>query len=300
MIRRLLLSAVVLGELLVAAAAGAPEVDPAYAAEVNAARAARQQRLTASDGWLTLIGLHFLQPGANPIGSAATNAIVLPKGPPQLGTITLAADGRVTVTLNPAVGARIDGRERLSARLDESGGEPPRLTWGPLTLFVIERGGRKAVRVKDSEADARVHFAGLDYFPTDGSWRVEAEWVPFDPAREVKFQNILGQESNALVPGKAVFTRDGRTFELLPLVEGPDEPLLFVISDQTSGNETYAAARFVMAAPPTGGRIVLDFNLALNPPCAFTSFATCPLPPKENRLPIAVRAGEMKPRGAHD
>jgi uncharacterized protein (DUF1684 family) len=299
MLRRIFPASLVVGLLPATLAVADPApVAPAYAAEISAARAERQQHLTAPDGWLTLIGLHFLRPGANPVGSAPTNAIIISKAPPQLGTLTLAEDGRVTITLNPAAGARIDGRERLSARLDAPGAEPPRVTWGSLTLFVIERGGRPAVRVKDREADTRVHFRGLDYFPIDPSWRIEATWVPFEPAREVKFQNILGQESTALVPGKAVFTRDSQTFELLPLVESPDEPLLFVISDQTSGNETYAAARFVSAEPPRDGRLLLDFNLAVNPPCAFSPFATCPLPPKENRLPIAVRAGEKKYRGS--
>jgi uncharacterized protein (DUF1684 family) len=299
MLRRIFPGSLVLGLFPAAIAVAEPAtVAPAYAAEIAAARAERQQHLTAPDGWLTLIGLHFLRPGANPVGSAPTNTIVIPKAPAQLGTLTLAEDGRVTITLNPAAGARIDGRERLSGRLDEQGAEPPRVTWGSLTLFVIERGGRQAVRVKDSEAVTRVQFRGLDYFPVDPSWRIEAAWVPFEPAREVKFQNILGQESTALVPGKAVFTRDARTFELLPLVESPDEPLLFVFSDQTSGDETYAAARFVSAEPPRDGRLILDFNLAVNPPCAFSTFATCPLPPPQNRLPIPVRAGEKKYRGS--
>lgn len=281
-------------------AADAPaSPDPSYRARIEAERRERVQRLTAPEGWLTLVGLHFLRPGANPVGSAPTNSIVLPKGPPQLGTIVLQPDGRTTVTLNPAAEARIDGRERLSAPLeDPAGGEPVRITWQTLTLFVIERGGRKAVRVKDSAADARVHFPGLDYYPIDPDWRIEAEWEPFEPARRVNFQNILGQESTALVPGQAVFTREGQRFELVPLVEGPDEPLLFVISDRTSGHETYGAARFVSADPPQNGRIVLDFNQAINPPCAFTSFATCPLPPRQNQLPIAVTAGEKKYRGA--
>ncbi len=284
----------------VAANASQPPPDPAYVARIEADRATRRERLTMADGWLTLVGLDFLQPGANTIGRDPSNAIVLPKGPPQLGTITLESGGRTTITLNPAADARIDGRLVLGGSLDAYGDAPPRVTCGTLSLFVIDRGGRKAVRIKDGEAEARTHFLGLDYFPIDPSWRVNAEWVPFDRPREVKFQNILGQESPALVPGKAVFTRDGKRFELLPLVESPDEPLLFVVSDLTSGKETYAACRFVNAEPPEDGHIILDFNEAVNPPCAFTRFATCPLPPKENRLLIAIRAGEKKYRGAHD
>jgi uncharacterized protein (DUF1684 family) len=277
--------------------------DADYIAQVAAKRAERVQRLTKPDGWLTLIGLHFLQPGANSVGMAANNSIVLAKGPPHLGTVTLAADGTASITVNPAADdVLVDGRQVLSAPLreGEEGRSSTLVTWGTVSFFLIERGGRKALRVKDSASERRTHFLGIDCFPIDPSWRIEARWVPFERSREVMIKNVLGQESAALVPGKAVFTREGRTIELLPLIEGADEPLFFVISDLTSGGETYAAARFVYAEPPRDGKLVLDFNEAINPPCAFTPFATCPLPPKENRLSIAVTAGEKKYRGAHD
>ena len=286
--------------LAIAGAAMAGEPDD-YVHQIEAARAERVERLTKPDGWLTLIGLHFLQPGANSVGSAAGNTIVLAKGPAHVGTVMLGPDGKLAITLNPAAEARVNGREVLSASLEDGERAAPTVvTCGAVSFFAIERGGRKALRVKDSESERRTHFLGIDYFPIDPTWRIEADWVPFDRPREVPIKNILGQESPALVPGKAVFKRDGRTFELLPLIEGADEPLFFVISDATSGNETYAAARFLYADPPRDGKLVLDFNEAVNPPCAFTPFATCPLPPKENRLPIAVTAGEKKYRGAHD
>lgn len=284
-----------------AGAAPATEAAADYVRAVETQRRERVERLTRPDGWLTLVGLHFLKPGANPIGQAADNAIVLPKGPAQLGVVTLTPEGKVTATFNPAAEVRVNGRQVLGAALDDDEqGEPVVVTCGTLTFFVIERGGKKALRVKDSEAERRTQFLGIDYFPVDPTWRIEAEWVPFERSRQVMIRNILGQESPALVPGKAVFTREGKTFELLPLFEGGDQPLMFVISDLTSGDETYGAARFVYTEPPRGGKLVLDFNAALNPPCAFTPFATCPLPPKENRLPIAVRAGEKKYRGAHE
>lgn len=284
----------------IAPGARAAEAPTDYTQSIDQARATRVQHLTARDGWLTVVGLHFLETGRNTIGSAPTNRFVIANVPAQLGTVTLTPEGRTSVALNPAADALIDGRHRLSAQLDpEFGGEPPRITCGPVTLLVIERGGRKALRVKDQEAPARTHFRGLDYFPTDAAWRIEAEWVPFDRPRQVMFRNVLGQESPALVPGKAVFQHDGKTCELIPLVEDEDQPWLFVFADETSGNETYGAARFVSADPPVNGKIVLDFNLAVNPPCAFTAFATCPLPPKENRLPLAVRAGEKAYAAAH-
>jgi uncharacterized protein (DUF1684 family) len=275
--------------------------DRDYVAQVEQARRRREQQLVQPDGWLSLIALHFLEPGENTVGSAKDNRIVLPKGPAHLGTVMLDAGGETRLSLNPAAAARVDGREVLGASLVPEGHRgPTRVTCGSLTFYVIERGGKKALRVKDSESERRTKFAGIDYFPIDASWRIVAEWVPFDRGREVKIQNILGQEETALVPGKAVFTRDGRTFELLPLVEGGDQPLMFVISDATSGHESYEAARFVFAEPPENGKLVLDFNLARNPPCAFTPFATCPLPPGENRLSIAVTAGEKKYRGEHE
>ncbi len=284
---------------LSASAIGAPEAD--YAAQVEAARAKRVARLTAADGWLTLVGLHFLQPGANTVGRAADNQIVLASGPAHFGTAMLASDGKVTFT--PAVdsGAMINGQPAGATELKMGGeGKPTLVTSGTVSFFLIERGGRMALRVKDSAAERRTKFLGLDYFPLDPSWRIEARWVPFDPPREVPITNMIGNVSTEKVPGKAVFEREGRTFELLPIIEGPNEPLFFVISDATSGKETYLAARFLDADPPVDGKVVLDFNKAVNPPCAFTPFATCPLPPKENQLSIAVTAGEKKYRGEHD
>lgn len=277
-------------------------VDLDYAKDIEAQRAARVDALTKPDGWLTLIGLYFLEPGATRIGSAPDNQIVLAKAPPHLGTVTLSADGHAAITLNPSTGAHIDGRIVLSAELDDGhlGNPVTKVTSGTLTFYLIDRGGRKALRVKDSDAERRAHFPGLDCFPIDPSWRIEAEWVPFDQPREVPIRNILGQVEPALVPGQAVFKKDGHTYALLPLIEGVDEPLFFVFADATSGHETYEAARFLYADPPQHGKLVLDFNLAQNPPCAFTPYATCPLPPKENHLPIAVTAGEKKFRGGHD
>ena len=163
----------------------------------------------------------------------------------------------------------------------------------------MQRGDSLFLRVKDSTSERLKNFAGLDYFPIDPSWRIEAEWVKFDPPHQVNITNMIGQTSPAPVPGKAVFTREGHTFELLPIDEGGDD-LFFVITDLTAGEETYEACRFVYAAAPKDGKVILDFNRAQNPPCAFTPFATCPLPPKENRMNIRVPAGEMNYRGKHD
>jgi len=272
-----------------------------YTEEILNARQRRVERLTAPDGWLSLIGLHFLQPGANTIGTATDNGIVLAAGPKHFGTASLAPDGKVTFTPAADAAVQIDGRAAGPTELKLGvDGKPTLVTSGTVSFYLIERGGRLALRVKDSAAPRRTNFLGLDYFPLDRTWRVEARWVPFDPPREVPITNIIGNVSKERVPGKAVFEREGRTFELYPIVEGPNEPLFFVISDATSGKESYSAARFLDAEWPVDGKVVLDFNKAVNPPCAFTPFATCPLPPKENQLPIAVTAGEKKYRGEHE
>lgn len=281
------------------AAEPAPNVaaDP-YTQEIETWRAQRVQQLTRPDGWLSLIGLHFLKPGENSVGTAADNAIVLAKGPAHVGTFTLQPNGIVRVTFNPSTEAQVDGHTLVSTVLrDDTHGKSTVVTVGTVSIMVIDRDGKKALRVKDSDADLRAHFLGIDYFPIDPSWRIEAKWVPFEKPREVPIHNILGNVSPALILGKAVFARDGHTYELLPIQEDPDGLLFFVISDATSGNETYEAARFLYAAPEVDGKVILDFNKAQNPPCAFTPYATCPLPPKENQLSLAVTAGEKKYRG---
>lgn len=287
--------------IALAGAARAASAD--HEQEIQAWRNARIAKLTAPDGWLTLIGLHFLREGDNTIGRDQSNDIVVPKGPSRLGTARLGGDGRVLLSV-ASPEARVDGepRERAELRIGEGSTLPTLVTVDSLTLFIIDRGGRKALRVRDSEAERRRTFAGLEYFPIDPAWRIEAQWIAFERAQPTPFTNILGQRSIALVPGKAVFHREGRTFELQPFDDGPGTPLYFVISDATSGRETYEAARFVYIDRPVDGqtRVVVDFNRAQNPPCAFTPFATCPLPPAPNRLPFPVRAGEKNYRDVHE
>lgn len=281
--------------------------DAAYTQQVEQWRTARVARLTAPDGWLSLIGLEWLHEGTNRIGSAADNDIVLKAGPAHLGVVTLASDDATRIVLAKDVDATIDGRKLESAILVDdmhvSGdAAPTTVRFGHANFFVIDRDGRKGLRVKDSDAEARRDFVGIDYFPIDPSWRIEADWVPFDPPHDLQIGTAIGTIDTVKIPGKAVFHRDGQAFELLPYQEEPGGELFFVLADKTSGKETYGAARFLYAALPAGGidkpgKLVLDFNRAYNPPCAFTPFATCPLAPPENRLDIAVTAGEKKYRG---
>ncbi len=294
------LAALLGGVILFGATVRAEETTDDYVKSVEAWREARAARLTAPSGWLSLIGLHFLEPGENAVGAGADNDVVLAGGPTSLGTVVLEESGRVMLRVTPGAGVRVNQREVLSAELVPEGrGETTMVSAGTMSFYVIVRGEKFALRVKDTESERRRNFAGIDYYPIDPAWRITADWVPFDKPREVMIANILGQESPALVLGKVVFEREGRKIELLPLQETLGEPLFLIIADETSGRETYGAARFVYADPPVDGKVVIDFNKALNPPCAFTPFATCPLPPKENVLPIAVTAGEKDYAGEH-
>ena len=261
----------------------------------------RLASLTAPNGWLSLIGLEWLKEGANRLGNASDNDIVLKAGPAHLGVVTLAKDGSLHIVLDKHSGATVDGQSVAEARLVDDAhagdGSPSVVAFGSASFLVIERDGRKALRVKDSSAETRTHFLGLDYYPADPSWRIVADWVPFNPPHELEIGSVLGTINKEKVPGKAVFHRDGHTYELMPIQEEADS-LFFVIADRTSGKETYGAARFMYADLPKDGKVVLDFNRAYNPPCAFTPYATCPLAPPENRMDLAVTAGEKKYKGS--
>ncbi|HEY8994922.1 MAG TPA: DUF1684 domain-containing protein [Lacunisphaera sp.] len=268
-----------------------------YVQSVEAWRAGRIERLQRPDGWLTLIGRHPLAEGTWSVGSAEDSAIRLAAGPARFGTVTHAPGGKVTITLADGVDATIDGTTARTAELVYQGDKPTYVRAGTVNFYVMDRSGKLFLRVRDNAAARLKNFAGIDAWPVDPAWRVEATWVPFDPPREVRITNIIGLVEPALIPGKAVFTHEGRTHELIPIDEGPDEDLFFVLTDTTAGTETYEACRFLYAPRPKDGKIILDFNKVYNPPCAFTPFATCPLPPRENVLPFALRAGEKKYRG---
>lgn len=270
-----------------------------YTRQIESWRAQRVERLKAPGGWLSLIGLHWLKDGANSVGSARGNDIVLAKGPARLGTITL-KDGKATIALDAKAGATVDGKPAQTAELlDDSHENPTTVAFGSASFYVIDRNGKKALRVKDTEAKTRTGFKGIDSFPIDPSWRVEAKFEEFKPAHSLEIPTVLGTVDKMTVPGKVTFTRDGKNYTLLPVLETPDaKELWFIFADRTSGKETYGAARFLYADLPKDGKVMVDFNKAYNPPCAFTPYATCPLAPLENRLDLRVTAGEKKYAGA--
>ncbi len=272
--------------------------DP-YAREIAAWRARRVAQLAAPDGWLALVGLEWLRPGPNRIGTAPDNDIVLAVGPAHLGTITL-ADDRARLRVAPGIEATFDDTRRAEAELRDDaggGGQPTVVRFGTASLALIARDGRKGVRLRDSEAATRTQFRGLDYFPLDPTWRVEAAWVPAETARTLPIPTTLGASRERPVLGKAVFVRGGRRHELIAVGERADA-ISFVLADRTSGVETYGGARFLTPDHAGDGGLILDFNKATNPPCAFTPFATCPLAPPENRLDLRIVAGEKNYAGA--
>ncbi|MBP7147960.1 MAG: DUF1684 domain-containing protein [Acidobacteria bacterium] len=266
----------------------AAPLDEGYRREVERWRAEREERLRAPDGWLTLTGLAWLAPGENTFGSAPDNAVVLADGPPHAGLFVL--DGsRVVVR---------DERGDRELRPDTSG-RPDVLEVGRLRLTVIERVGKYGIRVKDPESPVRTGFRGLSWYPVDAAWRIDAEFEPYDPPREIEIATQAQTVERMRVPGRVRFRAAGREVTLTPVTEEGDEGLFFIFRDATSGRETYGAGRFLGAEAPRGGRVTLDFNKAYNPPCVFTEYATCPLPPRENWLPVAVEAGEKTYAGSH-
>jgi len=199
-------------------------------------------------------------------------------------------------------GLLVDGRlpENPQTLGSDDSEHPSKITTGTVTITIIHRSERYGLRIKDSKAPARTQFHGLRWYPPDETYRVQAKWIPYNPPHQVAIPTILGTEVKSDVPGAAEFTLDGKMLRLEPILESPDEKeLFFILRDTTSTTETYGAGRFLYTPLPDHGlaepgELVLDFNRAQNPPCAYTPYATCPLPPPQNRLPIAIPAGQQR------
>ena len=285
-----------------ASAAAAPPADRvAHEAEVLEWQKTRDSSLRREDGWLTLVGLHWLSSGVNTIGSAAASKIKLPpNAPPSVGTLTLTNGA---VTLRPAKGApvTIDGKPvtgEVALRDDSSDDGPMIVQAGPINFQIIKRGDRFGVRVKDPQSETRVHFEGLEYFPIDPKWRVIARFEPYQPPREIDITDVTGFVSKQAVPGALAFEVYGKPYRLDAIDEG-GKRLFVIFKDETSKDVTYPAGRYMyVPRPGADGTVVVDFNKSYSPPCVFTPFATCPLPPPQNRLPIRIEAGEKNWAGA--
>lgn len=274
-------------------------VDESYRNEILEWQASRATGLQRPTGWLSLTGLSWLDEGANLVGSAESADVRLPaKAPARVGILERSGE-TVRFVPDPAATATIGGSPAREIEMQpDTSGEQTIVEVGPVQFFVIRRAERVGVRVRDRESDALRSFHGLEYFPIDPRWRVEAKLVPYDPPKQIMIQNIVGTVEPSTSPGALVFTLEGKEYRLDPLMEPEDDEMFVIFADQTSGRETYPAGRYVYAdAPGPDGTTILDFNRAYNPPCAFTDFATCPLPPRQNRLPLRVEAGEKNYEG---
>jgi uncharacterized protein len=262
-------------------------VDAAWVDEVKKWQTNRAERLKKEDSWLTLAGLDWMKEGKNP-------------APKSSGMLMLHA-GKVTFT--PVADVTIDGKPvtgsvQLLADADEKG--PTIVQFGTIRFNIIKRGDRYGVRVKDSQAPKRLNFAGLDYYPVDPKWRVEAKFEAYHPPKSIAITDVTGMTSSNVAPGALVFEVDGKEYRIDPILEEGSDEFFIIFKDETSKDSTYQAGRYLYTKKPgADGKVIVDFNKAYNPPCVFTPYATCPLPPPQNRLPIRVEAGEKRYAGKH-
>lgn len=271
------------------------KTDPAYVAEVDAWHAERVERLESDTGWLTLVGLHRLAPGLNDVGSGEDAEVrLIAKAPERLGSIVV-SEGKALFGVVPGqevfvFGSEDEGPITHIDMVSDAEGPPTVLTWGPLVFHVIDRAGELYLRVKDREAETLKNFTGIDRYPVDAKWRVKAR-LEGEPGTVV-VPDVLGNSNESPSPGTLVFELEGKECRLTPQGE-PGASLFVVFGDETNRTETYPGGRFLVVLPPgDDGIIWVDFNRAYNPPCVFTAYATCPLPSPENRLDVAVMAGE--------
>lgn len=296
--RRWTAALIVMMTIVAAACARDAPLPADYREQVEAFREIRAREIIAPTGWAALVGLHFLTPGSHSVGSAPSNSVRLtgPSAPAVLGTVTV---GTTTVRLQIAkdVKARRGDQVVTDVELRPSSKPEDFLVAGAMTLTLIKRGDKLALRVWDTQAPTLTSLSGLEWMAIDEAWRVSARFEPHPAGRTMKILNVLDELVDMPNPGVAVFSIEGREYRLEAVLESEDaKELFFLFRDGTSGKTTYGAGRYLYTPLPEGGRVILDFNQAKNPPCTFTDFATCPLPPKGNVLAVAVQAGELDRR----
>jgi uncharacterized protein (DUF1684 family) len=291
--------------LLVLAATGCTSRSPSTArgpADWLEWQAKRRESLLGSNGWTTLIARYWLPEGITFVGSAPTNQLVLPprRAVPCVGQFERRGS-TVHFTATPGLIATIDGQKVQHATLmTDASNAPSRLCIDDLSFVIIERGDRLGLRVRDPQAPGRLEFPGLDLFPYDPAWRLPGRFEAFATPRPLRVPDILGGTQELISPGRIIFSREGREHSLDVVEEQGEEDYFVIFRDRTAGASTYGSGRFLyVARPGADGKVTIDFNRAYTPPCGFTAFATCPLPPPQNWLPFDVPAGEKKPRGPH-
>lgn len=271
-----------------------PEEQKAYESELNEWHAKRIENVKAPDGWLNLVGLYWLEPGVNSFGSDESNDIVFPAGKiaPHAGyfilqgntvSIKVNKDTQVAAAGQPVTGQVIFHPDSANALTLESGS----LRWN-----IIKRDTKLGIRLRDEDSEAMKTFTGVDRYPVDPDYRVEATFEKSDSTHKINITNVLGQTTAQASPGRLIFTLKGKE-QHLDVLKGNKEEFFVIFSDETNGTETYGGGRFLYVKKPSGDEsVIVDFNKAYNPPCVFTPFATCPLPPKQNQMAVEVRAGE--------
>ena len=268
--------------------------DAAYAEQMKQWRQNRHDRLADPDGWMTLVGMEWLEEGENRVGSAEGSDARIPRGPEFWGSVYLDGD---EIRFVPAAdsGVMVDGEQVEEAVLvADSQGQPTVVRSGDLSFYVIHRESF-ALRVKDRQAPNLLAFEHMPAYDVDPGWRIEGRVVPAEEGATIEVANVLGQINEVPLFGTFEFTHGGEPFSLLALGTAESSSLWFIFADKTSGRETYGAGRFLYSdGMPEDGRVVVDFNKAYNPPCAYNDYSTCTLPPPRNRLKVAVRAGEKK------
>jgi len=265
-----------------------------YTQEVEHWRAEHQRKLAADYGWLTVVGLDWLKEGDNRVGTDPASDVPLPasSAPQRVAVISLHA-GKVVLHPAPGVPLMLNGKPATETTLRE---DDDILAINHLKFYLIRRGDRAGIRLKDNDSEARKHFQGLSWYPVDRAWRIQAKFSTWPSPHTLVFHNTIGQEETEPSPGYVTFQKDGRDLRLEAMLD--EGKLFFVLRDQTSGKTTYGASRFLYAEQAQNGMVWLDFNQAENPPCAFTAYATCPLPPPQNRLALEITAGEKKYAGS--
>jgi hypothetical protein len=300
--RRLFVFAVI---PLVSCAEPAPPPPPPaeHATTVEEWSVEREAKLRQPDGWLSLIGLYWLHAGPNTFGADSANDFVYAPlhidVPARIGTFVVDGE-RVRFDADPA--AVVDGEAgRVSSIEMAAGDSATLLRAGPIEWFVIRRDDRLAIRARDTLSIVRTGFRGIERFPVRLDWRFAARFIVHDPPDTIDVPNILGTLGRTPSPGTVVFEHDGREYELVMWKDSDDPANFFTaFADQSNGTATYGGGRFLWVdAPDENGWTVVDFNQSYNPPCVFTDFATCPLPPRQNRLPFVIEAGEKMYAGSH-
>lgn len=269
-----------------------------HESEINAWHAKRMDDLVAPGGWVNLVGLFWLEPGTHSFGSGEDNDIVFPKGTvPDRAGLFLVHNGQVIITAAKGVEILADGKPVTTALIFHPDSvRNPVLALDSVRWNVIQRGNKLGIRLRDLNSQALKDFKGVERYPVDIAWRLQARFEKYDAQKTIPITNIIGQTLEQHSPGAVVFEWNGHQFRLDALEE-PDG-FLIVFADETAGQQTYGGGRFItIAKPDAAGKTIIDFNKAYNPPCVFSAFATCPLPPKQNRLPFEIKAGELDYHG---